>query len=95
MIPSELSSMSSSDRRQENMNMRGILRTSKQREPWQEFDLKKVIFDEVNIREYPQILGDNPAVSIGKMNKFCFQDLTNLLFVSLSLSLMHRSVLQY
>ena len=93
MIPSELSSMSSSDRRQENMNMRGILRTSKQREPWQEFDLKKVIFDEVNIREYPQILGDNPAVSIGKIHKFCFQDLTNLLFVSLSL--MHRSAIQY
>jgi len=30
-----------------------------------EFDLKKVIFDEVTVREYPQILGDNPAVTIG------------------------------
>jgi len=86
MIPSELSSNSSSDPRQENINMRGILRTSKQREPWQEFDLKKVIFDEVNIREHPKILGDNPAVSIGKINKCCFQYLTNLFFVSLSLS---------
>jgi hypothetical protein len=72
MISSESSSKISYDRRQENINTRGILRTSKQRKPWEEFDLKKVIFDEVNIREYPQILGDNPAVSIGKINKYCF-----------------------
>jgi hypothetical protein len=83
--------MSSSDRRHENINRKGILRTSKQREPWQEFDLKKVIFDEVNIREYPRILGDNPAVSIGKINKCCFQYSTILLFVSLSLSLSDAS----
>ncbi len=32
----------------------------------QEFELKKVIFDGVEVREYPQILGDNPAVSEGE-----------------------------
>ncbi|MGK3756739.1 MAG: hypothetical protein ACI8RD_009053 [Bacillariaceae sp.] len=73
MIPSKSSSNSSSDRRQENINRRGCLRNNKQRTPSQEFDLKKVIFDEVNIREYPQILGDNPAVTIGKINTYCFQ----------------------
>jgi len=31
-----------------------------------EYDLKKVIFDEITVREYPLILGDNPAVGCGK-----------------------------
>jgi len=31
----------------------------------QEYNLKRVIFDDVEVREYPQILGDNPAVSEG------------------------------
>ena len=30
-----------------------------------EFQLKKVLFADVEVREYPQILGDNPAVSEG------------------------------
>jgi len=30
-----------------------------------EYDLKKVIFDEITVREYPLILGDNPAVGCG------------------------------
>lgn len=33
--------------------------------PSQEYDLKKVIFDKIQVREYPQIMGDNPAVSEG------------------------------
>lgn len=37
----------------------------RERSPSQEFQLKKVIFDDVEIREYPHILGDNPAVSEG------------------------------
>ena len=32
----------------------------------QEYALKKIFFDEVMVREYPRILGDNPAVSDGK-----------------------------
>jgi hypothetical protein len=32
------------------------------------FELKKVIFDEIRIREYPRILGDNPAVSEGEID---------------------------
>lgn len=35
------------------------------RKPGHEYDLKKVIFGEITVREYPQILGNNPAVSIG------------------------------
>ena len=35
----------------------------------QKFDLKKVIFDEITIREYPLILGDNPSVSAGKSSE--------------------------
>merc|ERR1712224_642372 len=31
----------------------------------QEYALKKIFFDEVMVREYPRILGDNPAVSDG------------------------------
>ena len=39
---------------------------TKERTPSQEFQLKKVIFDEIGVREYAIILGDNPAVSEGK-----------------------------
>lgn len=38
---------------------------TKERTPSQEFQLKKVIFDEIGVREYAIILGDNPAVSEG------------------------------
>lgn len=32
----------------------------------QEFDVKQVVFHNVEVREYPQILGDNPGVSEGE-----------------------------
>eukprot|EP00531_Pseudo-nitzschia_arenysensis_P013467 CAMPEP_0116134918 /NCGR_PEP_ID=MMETSP0329-20121206/10913_1 /TAXON_ID=697910 /ORGANISM="Pseudo-nitzschia arenysensis, Strain B593" /LENGTH=181 /DNA_ID=CAMNT_0003629683 /DNA_START=173 /DNA_END=718 /DNA_ORIENTATION=- len=37
----------------------------RERSPSQEFQLKKVIFDEIEVKEYPRMLGDNPAVSEG------------------------------
>lgn len=33
--------------------------------PSKEFDLKRIFFDQITIREHVQILGDNPAVSDG------------------------------
>jgi hypothetical protein len=30
------------------------------------YSFKKVIFDEIMIKEYPPVIGDNPAVSEGK-----------------------------
>lgn len=47
---------------------------TKERTPSQEFQLKKVIFDEIEVREYPIIMGDNPAVSEGKDNNTVDQD---------------------
>jgi len=39
--------------------------STKPKTPSQEYALKKVFFDEIEVREYPQILGDNPAVTEG------------------------------
>jgi hypothetical protein len=36
--------------------------------PGKEYELKNVFFHEAEIREYPQVLGDNPAVSDGKQS---------------------------
>ena len=38
-----------------------------------EFDVKRVIFHDIEVREYPQILGDNPGVSEGEDKQaLCF-----------------------
>lgn len=39
--------------------------TKLEKNPSAEYDFKKVIFDDIQIQEYAQILGDNPAVSDG------------------------------
>jgi len=38
---------------------------TREKSPSDQFDLKEVAFEDVQIREYPKILGDNPAVSEG------------------------------
>jgi len=39
--------------------------TASSSSPAKHYELKKVFFHEVEIREYPQVLGDNPSVSDG------------------------------
>jgi len=52
-----------------NPGLKSCLRdlSSLENSPSQEFNLctKEVIFDDITVREYPQILGDNPMVTAG------------------------------
>ena len=38
-----------------------------------QYSFKKVIFDEIMIKEYPCVIGDNPAVSEGKQ-RMCWRE---------------------
>ena len=42
--------------------------------PSREYDLKRVMFDNIEVREYPMILGDNPSVSEGEILIVSFRE---------------------
>merc|ERR1719375_1771202 len=68
-LPLHSNSNDSNDRRPYYPRRGSIVRQScfrsARRRASQEFDLKKVIFDECNIIEFSQVLGDNPSVTTG------------------------------